>query len=114
MTKENRQFISLSDIVSLVYECKKCHSCLVIPRERWRNLERTVHNRCPQCANDISESTLWMAVHGHEEGQLRILLDSISELADPKVAGRLNCELRFEVRSDEPKTEKDTKRVGEV
>ncbi len=47
MTKQTKQYIELSDIVALRFECKQCHTTLILPLGKDVRVENL--KICPNC-----------------------------------------------------------------
>lgn len=74
MTKENRLFVGLKDLIGVEFVCVNCKAKVVLPPDRWAKFPRS----CPSCdhkwIDDRKESVPF--------GALFYMLDGIRKLAE--------------------------------
>jgi hypothetical protein len=66
MAIENRQFITLDEIVGIQYACKSCGASVSIPRKQWP----MVQHDCPAHCGDgsgVGKHAEWIERRGPEE-----------------------------------------------
>ena len=70
MTVQQKRFIEFTDIVSLRFECKNCHTALQIGFEKFR--QGTLYS-CPNCQSEWAYLKNGMAVNNAEGAFVRFI-----------------------------------------
>ena len=92
MAIENRQFITLDEIVGIQYACKSCGASVSIPRKQWP----MVQHDCPAHCDDgsgVGKHAEWIERRGPEEQNVITLQRHINDVTQAE----MGCTISFEI-----------------
>ena len=94
MTVENRQFVTLDEIIAIKYQCKECGASIIIPRAKWGTPQRY----CPgECTGIPNLPKNWVPQGSTEDRALTLIEQSIQALIGSDGIG---CTIGFEVKKE--------------